>query len=57
MAYQILTDINIETNLANGCKNTTYNTNVERIQNIEKINAMYRVDAGLMFLIIGNEFI
>ena len=57
IAYQILTDINIETNLANGCKKTTYSTNEERIQNIVKINPMQRLEAGLMFLNFNKSFV
>ena len=57
MAYQILTDIKIETNLANGCKKTTYSTNEESIQKIVKINPIQRLDAGLMFLNFNNGFV
>ena len=40
IAYQILTDIKIDTNFANGCRKTTYSTNKARIIKIPEMKNM-----------------
>ena len=40
IAYQILTDMKIDTNLKNGCKKITQRTNIERIKKVVKIKQM-----------------